>query len=81
MESPDPRQSIFVDDVEVAIIGGGMCGVICAARCTKLGISYKIIDRQHTLGGVWLNYANDHSSLQVQNFFICKADREHQLCD
>ncbi len=60
----DPFKTI-VEDVEVAIIGGGTCGVICAARCAKLGITYKIIDRQITLGGVWLNYANDHSSLQV----------------
>jgi 4-hydroxyacetophenone monooxygenase len=56
---------IPVDDTDIAIVGGGMCGVIFAARCAKLGIPYKIIERQHTLGGVWLEYANQHSALQV----------------
>ncbi len=65
----DPLQ-VFVDEVEVAIIGGGTCGVICAARCAKLGISYKIIDRQITVGGVWLNYANNYSSLQVRKLLL-----------
>ena len=54
-----------VDYCEVAIVGAGMCGVICAGRCADRGISYKMIDRQHTIGGVWLNLANQHSSLQV----------------
>ena len=56
---------IPVDYTEVAIVGGGMCGVICAGRCKDRGISYKIIELQHTIGGVWLNLANQHSSLQV----------------
>jgi cation diffusion facilitator CzcD-associated flavoprotein CzcO len=60
------KQPIPVDEVEVAIVGGGMCGVICAGRCADKGISYKIIERQYTLGGVWLNLANQHSALQVK---------------
>ena len=42
-----------------------MCGVICAGRCTELGINFRILERQKDLGGVWLNLANQHSSLQV----------------
>ena len=61
-----PARPIPVDETEVAIVGGGMCGVICAGRCAERGISYKIIERQCTLGGVWLNLANQHSALQVK---------------
>ena len=56
---------VYEDDTEIAIIGGGVCGTLLAGRCAEQNINFTIIDRQATLGGVWLEYANQHSSLQV----------------
>ena len=56
---------VYEDDTEIAIIGGGVCGTILAGRCAEQNIDFAMIDRQATLGGVWLEYANQHSSLQV----------------
>ena len=56
---------VHEDDTEIAIIGGGVCGTILAGRCIEQNIDCTVIDRQETLGGVWLEYANQHSSLQV----------------
>ena len=56
---------VYEDHTEIAIIGGGVCGTILAGRCAEQNINFTIVDRQKTLGGVWLEYANQHSSLQV----------------
>ena len=58
---------VHEDYTEIAIIGGGVCGTILAGRCMEQNIECTIIDRQETLGGVWLEYANKHSSLQASS--------------
>ncbi len=58
---------------EIAIVGGGMCGVICAGRCADLGIPYTIIERQACYGGVWSNLANANSALQARLELLLKA--------
>ena len=58
---------VHEDYTEIAIIGGGVCGTILAGRCMEQNIDCTIIDRQETLGGVWLEYANKHSSLQANS--------------
>jgi len=66
MQEKQPWNSIvYEDDTEIAIIGGGVCGTILAGRCVEQNIECEVIDRQDTFGGVWLEYANQHSSLQV----------------
>ena len=56
---------VHEDYTEIAIIGGGVCGTVLAGRCAEQNIDCTIVDRQETLGGVWLEYANKHSSLQA----------------
>ena len=58
---------VHEDYTEIAIIEGGVCGTILAGRCMEQDIDCTIIDRQETLGGVWLEYANKHSSLQANS--------------
>lgn len=58
-------EGVWQDDTEIAIIGGGVCGVICAGRCADKRIPYKIIERQNCYGGVWSNLANANSALQA----------------
>lgn len=44
------------EDVDIAIIGGGVGGYIAAIRCAQLGKSVALIEK-HKLGGHCLNYA------------------------
>jgi cation diffusion facilitator CzcD-associated flavoprotein CzcO len=49
----------------VAIIGGGICGVLAAQRLAQENIEYIIIERNEDFGGNWLLRANSYSHLQV----------------
>ena len=53
-------------EVEVAILGGGICGVLAAQQCTEKHMTFRILERMQTLGGVWSFRANTHSHLQVR---------------
>ena len=49
----------------MAIIGGGICGVMAGARCVRDGISFVILERGDRFGGNWVVRANSYSHLQV----------------
>ena len=55
-----------MEDTGVAIIGAGVCGLLAAQQCSEQGISYKIIEREQQVGGVWKLRANAYSQLQVK---------------
>ena len=52
-------------DLAVAIIGGGICGVMAGARCIREGLSFVILERGEAYGGNWIVRANSYSHLQV----------------
>ena len=57
---PAPREC-----TDVAIIGGGVVGVIAAKRMQERDIDYKVLEKQRDFGGVWHTHGNNHSTLQV----------------
>lgn len=59
-------------DIDVLIIGGGVCGVLAGARFAREGFSYKIIEKNHDYGGVWAYRANGYSHLQVSLLLIMR---------
>jgi cation diffusion facilitator CzcD-associated flavoprotein CzcO len=59
------HKTIECTETDVAIIGGGVVGVIAANRMRERGIQYKVLERQHDFGGVWHSHGNNHSTLQV----------------
>lgn len=61
-----PAEAPWNEDTEIAVVGGGVCGVICAGRCAEKGVPYTIIERQPCYGGVWSNLANANSALQAR---------------
>ena len=54
------------EQVSVAIIGGGVCGVLAAQRCAKENIPYAVFERCDDFGGNWFVRANSYSHLQVR---------------
>lgn len=63
-----PKQDTVVprDHTDVAIVGGGVVGVIAAKRMQERGIDFRVIERQRDFGGVWHTHGNNHSTLQVR---------------
>ena len=48
-----PRNPLF-DDIDVAIVGGGLAGVVVGAQLRKIGLKQiRLIDRAGGLGGTW----------------------------
>ena len=56
-----------MDHTEIAIIGAGVCGVLAGHQCGQQGISYRIVERERRVGGVWGSCANTYSQLQVKH--------------
>lgn len=56
-----------MDIATVAIVGGGICGVLAARECQKRGLTYEIFEKKSQLGGNWYTKANAHSYLQVRD--------------
>ena len=54
-----------VERVEMAIVGGGLCGVLAARNCATRGLSYRVVEREARLGGNWHTLANAYSHLQA----------------
>lgn len=54
------------EPVAVAIIGGGVCGVLAAQRCVRENLPFIMFDRCNDFGGNWFVRANSYSHLQVR---------------
>ncbi|MDY3845919.1 MAG: FAD-dependent oxidoreductase [Eubacteriales bacterium] len=51
--SPEPGQKLSGDvHTEVCIIGGGMAGILCAARLTECGIDNVVVEASYVGGGI-----------------------------
>ena len=66
-----PRDPV-VDDIDVAIIGTGMAGVVAGAQLRKVGIGgIRLIDRAGGFGGTW--YWNRYPGVMcdVESYIYC----------
>lgn len=57
-----PSQDIL-DDITVTIIGAGFSGLLAAIQMNRLGLKWRIIERQSGLGGTW--WLNDYLEARV----------------
>lgn len=67
--SPTVRSRTASDTVEqipVVIIGGGVCGLLAADRCLRVGIKFLLFERAGEYGGNWHARANTYSHLQAR---------------
>ncbi|SQD95221.1 MULTISPECIES: NAD(P)/FAD-dependent oxidoreductase [unclassified Parafrankia] len=64
-----PRTPI-VEDIDVAILGGGWAGLVAAARLQQQGVTdFRIIDLAGDFGGVW--YWNRYPGIQCDTDSYC----------
>ena len=64
-----PRAAIS-EEIEVAVLGGGWCGILAGVALKKAGISdFRTIDHAGDFGGVW--YWNQYPGLQCDNDAYC----------
>eukprot|EP00929_Paragymnodinium_shiwhaense_P078070 TRINITY_DN4038_c0_g6_i1.p1 TRINITY_DN4038_c0_g6~~TRINITY_DN4038_c0_g6_i1.p1 ORF type:complete len:3397 (-),score=679.25 TRINITY_DN4038_c0_g6_i1:737-10216(-) len=50
----------------VAIIGGGMGGIMTARELQKRGLKFRIFEKSSQLGGSWVKHGNDCSRAQLE---------------
>ena len=63
LEWSRPPAPDVVTRFRVAIIGAGLGGLCAAIRLEQAGIPYTVIEKNHTVGGTWLE--NDYPDLRV----------------
>jgi cyclohexanone monooxygenase len=64
-----PRDAV-VEEIDVAVMGGGWCGVLAGYHLRKMGIgNFRIIDHAGDFGGVW--YWNRYPGLSCDNDAYC----------
>ncbi|MFC4944292.1 flavin-containing monooxygenase [Pseudonocardia sp. GCM10023141] len=47
------RPSGKVDEFHVVVVGGGISGIAAAVQLKRLGVSFTVVEREPTVGGVW----------------------------
>jgi cyclohexanone monooxygenase len=64
-----PRDSV-VEDLDVAVLGGGWCGVLAGHHLRKMGVdNFRILEHGGDFGGVW--YWNRYPGLSCDNDAYC----------
>jgi cyclohexanone monooxygenase len=68
--SPPLVRDPITEDIDVAVIGGGFAGLLCAAHLKKAGVDdVRIIELGGDFGGVW--YWNRYPGIQCDNESYC----------
>lgn len=49
--------------VDVVIVGAGLCGLVAALACVERGMSVAVLERRLVAGGVWTSFANSTSQV------------------
>ncbi|MBX3093335.1 MAG: NAD(P)/FAD-dependent oxidoreductase [Cryobacterium sp.] len=76
----------LAEDFTVAIIGGGMSGIAMAYRLKRAGIPFVILEKNHDMGGTWLENVYPGVRLDTNNFaygfsFAQTKDWTHQFSE
>jgi cyclohexanone monooxygenase len=68
--SPPLVRDPIAEDIDVAVIGGGFAGLLCAAHLKKAGVDdVRIVELGGDFGGVW--YWNRYPGIQCDNESYC----------
>jgi 4-hydroxyacetophenone monooxygenase len=61
--------NVFVQNFNVVIIGAGFSGLCMAIRLKQLGIPFEIIEKNHDVGGTWLENEYPGCAVDTPNHF------------
>ncbi|MBE0609881.1 MAG: NAD(P)/FAD-dependent oxidoreductase [Dehalococcoidia bacterium] len=72
-EGEDPRAPAWRKDPKVpftvAIIGAGMSGILAGIRLKQAGVPFVILEKNHDVGGTWLENTYPGARVDVSNAF------------
>ncbi|HEX6032153.1 MAG TPA: NAD(P)/FAD-dependent oxidoreductase [Tepidiformaceae bacterium] len=72
-EGKDPRAPTWKKDpnipFQVAIIGAGMSGILAGVRLKQAGVPFVILEKNHDVGGTWLENTYPGARVDVANAF------------
>ena len=55
----------------VAVIGAGMSGLVAAHRLNQAGVDVVVLEKNHDVGGTWLENSYPGCRVDVSNLFYC----------
>jgi 4-hydroxyacetophenone monooxygenase len=64
----DPRH-LRVQDFKVVVIGAGFAGLCAGIRLKELGIPFEILEKNHDIGGTWLENEYPGCAVDTPNHF------------
>ncbi len=65
-----------MDSFDLAIVGAGPGGYVCAIRAAQLGLKTAIVEKRHTLGGTCLNIGCIPSKALLESSELYESTRE-----
>ena len=79
LRAPDWRLEELTDDTDVlvAVIGAGMSGLLMAHRLEQAGVPYVVLDKNHDVGGTWLENTYPGCRVDVPNHFYSYSFVHH----
>lgn len=79
LRAPDWRLDELTDDTDVlvAVIGAGMSGLLMAHRLQQAGVPYVVLDKNHDVGGTWLENTYPGCRVDVPNHFYSYSFVHH----
>jgi 4-hydroxyacetophenone monooxygenase len=61
----------------VAVVGAGMSGLLAAHRCRQAGLDVVVLDKNHGVGGTWLENSYPGCRVDVPNHFYSYSFVQH----
>ena len=79
LRAPDWHLEEVAPDVEplVAVIGAGMSGLLMAHRLRQAGVPFVVLDKNHDVGGTWLENTYPGCRVDVPNHFYSYSFVHH----
>lgn len=73
LRAPTWRREQIAPDrpFRVAVIGAGMSGLVAAHRLDQAGVEVVVLEKNHDVGGTWLENSYPGCRVDVSNLFYC----------
>jgi len=65
LERDSPSKPIYMDDVNILVVGAGVSGIVAAHEFQKKNLTVKILEKSTKIMGCWQRFANPTSHVAV----------------